>query len=104
MRNSLTGHVWSAGFPLLSFATLFIERVMDSFQHAVICPQIEVVADRASRRQVFRDRAIDSRSKDVLRVAKLEAVADRGYYSGEEILACDKAGIAVTLPKPMTSG
>ena len=33
-----------------------------------------------------------------------EAVADRGYYSGEEILACDKVGIAVTLPKPMTSG
>src|SRR5438132_2907464 len=26
------------------------------------------------------------------------------HYSGEEILACDKAGIAITLPKPMTSG
>src|SRR5450631_3414946 len=45
------------GFPLLSFATLFIERVVDSSQRAVICPQIEVVVDRASRRQVFRDRA-----------------------------------------------
>src|SRR5216684_3781633 len=45
------------GFPLLAFATLFIERVMDSLQRAVICPQIEVVVDRASRRQVFRDRA-----------------------------------------------
>jgi len=47
---------------------------------------------------------IASRAKEVLGVDKLEAVADRGYYSGEEILACDKAGIAVTLPKPMTSG
>src|SRR6266850_4910053 len=45
------------GFPLLSFATLFIERVVDSSQRAVICPQIEVVVDRAFRRQVFRDRA-----------------------------------------------
>jgi hypothetical protein len=45
---------------------------------------------------------IASHAKDVLGV--VEAVADRGYYSGEEILACDKAGIAVTLPKPMTSG
>src|SRR5476651_971473 len=45
------------GFPLRSFATLLIERIMDSFQCAVICPQIEVVVDRASRRQVFRDRA-----------------------------------------------
>jgi len=32
------------------------------------------------------------------------AVADRGYYSGEEILACEQAGITVYLPKPMTSG
>ena len=30
-------------------------------------------------------------------------MADRGYFSGEEILACDEAGITVTLPKPMTS-
>src|SRR5450631_3722870 len=46
-----------SGFPLLSFATLLIKCVVDSFQRAVICPQIEVVVDRASRRQVFRDRA-----------------------------------------------
>ena len=31
----------------------------------------------------------------------LEAFADRvGYFKGEEILACDEAGITVTLPKP----
>jgi hypothetical protein len=34
----------------------------------------------------------------------IEAVADRGYYSGEEILACEDAGITVYLPKPMTPG
>ena len=34
----------------------------------------------------------------------IEAVADRGYYSGEEILACEQAGITVYLPKPLTSG
>jgi hypothetical protein len=45
------------GFPLLSLATLVIERVVDSFQRAVICPQIEVVVDGASRQQVFRGRA-----------------------------------------------
>jgi len=31
-------------------------------------------------------------------------VADRGYYSGAEIVACEQAGITVYLPKPMTSG
>jgi len=45
-----------------------------------------------------------SQAKAVLGVQKLEAVADRGYFKGEEILACDQAGITVTLPKPMTSG
>src|ERR1700751_6123722 len=44
-------------FPLRSFATLLIERVVDPLQCAVIGPQIEIVVDRAFRRQVFRDRA-----------------------------------------------
>ena len=35
---------------------------------------------------------------------KIEAVADRGYFNGEEIKACEGAGVTVTLPKPMTSG
>ena len=43
-------------------------------------------------------------AKAALQADKLEAVADRGYFDGEEILACDEAGITVTLPKPMTSG
>ena len=38
-------------------------------------------------------------SKAALHVDELEAVADRGYFDGEEILACDRAGITVTLPK-----
>ena len=43
-------------------------------------------------------------AKAALHVDELEAVADRGYFDGEEILACDRAGITVTLPKRMTSG
>jgi hypothetical protein len=43
-------------------------------------------------------------AKEALDVDKLEAIADRGYFNGEEIKACDDTGITVTLPKPMTSG
>ena len=43
-------------------------------------------------------------AKAALGVGTLEAVADRGYYSGDEILACEQSGISVTLPKPMKSG
>jgi hypothetical protein len=43
-------------------------------------------------------------AKAALRAERLDAVADRGYFNSEEILACEQAGITVTLPKPMTSG
>jgi transposase len=34
---------------------------------------------------------------------ELIALADRGYYEGYEILACERAGVAAVVPKPMTS-
>ena len=39
-----------------------------------------------------------------LEVDELVVVADRGYFNSQENLACDRAGITVTLPKLMTSG
>ncbi len=42
-------------------------------------------------------------AKSALNVDKLEVVVDRGYYNGDQILACHKAGITVTLPKRHTS-
>jgi Transposase DDE domain len=47
---------------------------------------------------------IAGQSKAALGVEKLEVIADRGYFDGEEILACDQADITVTLPKPQRSG
>jgi hypothetical protein len=47
---------------------------------------------------------ISKRAKASLAVEELDVVADRGYFDSEEILACEEAGITVTLPKPMTSG
>jgi transposase len=47
--------------------------------------------------------AMGKQAKAALEVDQLEAVADRGYWDSEEILARDQAGVTVTLPKPMTS-
>ncbi len=47
---------------------------------------------------------MSKKTKAALEVDKLDVVADRGYFSSEQILACDKADITVTLPKPLTSG
>ena len=34
----------------------------------------------------------------------LTVIADRGYFKGEEILACEEAGMTPLVPKPLTSG
>src|SRR5713101_3540964 len=76
-----------------------VQVAVDTEHHLIITH--EVTNSGSDRAQLAN---VACQAKDVLGVDELEAVADRGYYSGEEILACDKAGIAITLPKPMTSG
>ena len=34
----------------------------------------------------------------------LTVIADRGYFKGEEILACEEAGMTPLVPKSLTSG
>lgn len=72
---------------------------MDTEHHLIIAH--EVTNTGSDRAQLAK---MATQAKEALGVDSLEAVADRGYYSGEEIKACDDAGIAVTLPKPATSG
>ena len=76
-----------------------VQVAVDTEHHLIITH--EVTNSGSDRAQLAN---IASQAKSALGVDSLEAVADRGYFSGEEILACHKAGIAVTLPKPMTSG
>lgn len=42
-------------------------------------------------------------ARDAMASDQIEAIADKGYYKSEEILACEEAGIAVVVPKPQTS-
>jgi hypothetical protein len=72
---------------------------VDTEHHLIVTHKVtNVGTDRA---QLAR---IAGEAKATLQTDRLEAVADRGYFSGEEIVACDHAGITVTLPKPLTSG
>ena len=76
-----------------------VQVAVDTEHHLIITH--EVTNSGSDRAQLAN---VGTQAKDVLGVDKLEAVADRGYFSGPEILACHNADIAVTLPKPMTSG
>jgi transposase len=76
-----------------------VQVAVDTEHHLIVTHDVtNTGSDRSQLAKVAKE------AKAVLQVEKLQAVADRGYYHGEEILACDQAGITVTLPKPMTSG
>jgi DDE family transposase len=76
-----------------------VQVAVDTGHHLIVTHEVTNVG--SDRSQLVR---VAKETKATLQTDSLEAVADRGYFSGEEILACDQAGITVTLPKPMTSG
>ncbi len=76
-----------------------VQAAVDTKHHLIVAHEVtNVGTDRAQLANMAK------KTKAVLETDKLDVVADRGYFNGEEILACDKAGITVTLPKPLTSG
>jgi hypothetical protein len=42
-------------------------------------------------------------ARDAMHCEDLSVVADRGYYKGTQIVACEEAGITTYVPKPLTS-
>ena len=76
-----------------------VQVAVDTENHLIVAHEVTNVGNDRSQLANMAEQA-----KTVLQADKLEAVADRGYFNGDEILACEEAGISVTLPKPMTSG
>jgi transposase len=76
-----------------------VQVAVDTQHHLIVTH--EVTNSGSDRAQLAK---IALQAKEVLGTDRLDAVADRGYFSGTEILACEQADITVTLPKPMTSG
>src|SRR6187402_3349469 len=76
-----------------------VQVAVDTEHHLIVTH--EVTNSGSDRAQLAN---MAKQAKVVLKTETLEAVADRGYFSSVEILACHEAGITVTLPKPQTSG
>ena len=76
-----------------------VQVAVDTQHHLIVTHEVtNTGSDRAELAKMARQ------AKEVLGADHLDAVADRGYFSGTEILVCEQANITVTLPKPMTSG
>ena len=76
-----------------------VQAAVDTENHLIVSHE---VINTGTDRYQLSDMA--KQAQDVLESENLQAVADRGYFNGKELLACDEAGIEVTLPKPQTSG
>ena len=75
-----------------------VQAAGDAKQHLVVTHEVtNVGSDRA---QLTR---MATTARDEMGKKKMQAVADRGYFSSNEIKTCTEAGITPLVPKPMTS-
>jgi transposase len=75
-----------------------VQAAVDTKHHLIVAHEVtNVGTDRSQLSSMAKQ------TKAALETDTLEVVADRGYFSSGEILACDEATITVTLPKPLTS-
>ena len=76
-----------------------VQTAVDAQHHLIIAHEVTNVGnDRGQLASMAQQAQTAMGRKD------LEIVADRGYYKGEEILACHTAGMTPSVPKPLTSG
>jgi transposase len=75
-----------------------VQSAVDSEHHLIVAHEVtNVGSDRSQLANVAKQ------AKETLQAEALDVVADRGYYNGDEIRACEQAGIDTYLPKPKTS-
>jgi len=75
-----------------------VQVAVDTEHHLIVTHDVtNVGSDRAQLAGMAKA------TKAILERTNLDVIADRGYFSSDEILECDKAGITVTLPKPVIS-
>jgi transposase len=75
-----------------------VQLAADTKHHLIVAHDvINVGSDRAALSSMAH------KAREAIGKKKLEVIADRGYFKGPEILACEQAGITTYVPKPMTS-
>jgi len=76
-----------------------VQTAVDAKHHLIVAH--EVTNDGSDRGQLT---AMAIQAREAMGTEKLTAIADRGYFKSEDILASDEAGITVFVAKTSTSG
>src|SRR5450432_312860 len=76
-----------------------VQSAVDTKHHLIVSHEVTNVGPDRGHLSNMAEQA-----RTAIGSETIEVIADRGYYSGEEIKACEDAGITVYLPKILTSG
>ena len=75
-----------------------VQAAVEPEHHLIVAHEVtNVGSDRAQLA------AMAERARGAMDTEELTAVADRGYFSGTQIVDCEEAGITAYVPKPLTS-
>jgi transposase len=76
-----------------------VQTAVDAKHHLIVAHEVTNVG-------IDRDQlsAMATQARTAMGAQELTAIADRGYFKSEEILACHEAGITAIVPKTVTSG
>jgi len=72
---------------------------VDTKHHLIVAHEVTNVGHDRDQLSSMAQKARKAIGRDELTV-----LADRGYFKGEEIVGCERAGIKTLVPKPQTSG
>ena len=75
-----------------------VQTAVDTKHHLIVAHEVTNVGSDRDQLSPMAKQAREAMGTETLSV-----VADRGYFKGEEILACHDANITAYVPKPMTS-
>jgi transposase len=75
-----------------------VQVAVETEHHLIVSHEVTNVG--SDRHQLKR---MAEQAREALGTNELTALADRGYYSGDELKACTDAGIVPLVPKPQTS-
>jgi transposase len=76
-----------------------VQTAVDTKHHLIVAHEVTNVGHDRSQLANMAQQA-----KTAMAVSELTAIADRGYFSGEEIRKCHEGGITAFVPKCVTSG
>ncbi|MFV8486296.1 transposase, partial [Ralstonia pseudosolanacearum] len=76
-----------------------VQAAVDARHHLIVAH--EVANEGNDRAQLSK---MAKAAREAMGKTQLQALADRGYFNGAQLKACEDAGIKTFVPKPMTSG